>query len=578
MKIKLIKAFLILFILEGLGALIYYFSFPAESASTGLFHQSYPRLILAAGFLLFILLGVALLIRLRFKHEFGEALAKRIDRTLVGDRPLLQPFQVIFISTLVFAVESFFLTFISLPPFLCPLTLWVALACLQAWLFLRITYKEKYILPWKAVQIKWRAFSSTQRKVFIVLLLIGLVYFCIFIPLNAMGWNGPAQSFASGIDDDIQYPIAVRALTPGNTFSSTVYHVLVDENNVYGHPYVTLSSLVLIPSRIIFGAGFGDHIQINLLLLRQFMNVLPMVLSMFLLVYIVTRFRSMLQSTALFALLLTIPGVVKFNIRFYHPDSLILLLIVLTIFFLQRDQYRFKKNFYLAAAFCGLAAIIKLWGFFFFLPVAVYLLSGLFRKILSLKKTILVGLGFILVMGVTMLITTPSLLVPAATKEFISGVSGQISNRSVGYSDPGSSDVYNKDFPSGMKIFEDYYIQTYYFFFCFACLAVCSFLGEKKLTAQIMLGWCLAVAVYMIYFLAAKSYWYLMELMVPLYAAPFLLPTLAGEQKNQFASKFLTRPVTAKILWGVVTLFCGSQFVVNLVLIATSPVILNYAR
>ena len=578
MKIKTLKAYLILFILEGLGSLIYYFSFHAESGSARLFHQSTPRLVLAAALFLVILLAGAALIYLFTRHESAQSLANRVDQAFVGENSRLHLVQLVNICVLIAAVEGFFLTFISLPPFVRAITLWLAAASLQAWLFLRVIYKEQFT-PWrKSIQTKWRSYSSTQHRVFLILTIIGLVYFCVFIPLNSLGWNDSNRDFMSGVDEGIQYPIAVQTLTTGDTFASTVYHVMVNESDVYGHPYVTLESLILLPSRLIYGPAFGDQVQLNLFLLRQFINVLPIVLSMFLLVYLFTRFRSMWQSTTLFILLLTIPGVVKFNIRFLHPDSLILLLIVLTIFFLQRDQFRFKKNFYLAAVTCSLAAVIKLWGFFFFLAILVYLLYGLIRKSLTFKQMALAGSGFILVMIVTGLLSNPGLLVPTVFKELIAGLTGQITNRTVGYADLGPNTIYNKDFATWMTFFQIFYLRDFYFYISSACLILACFWGKNKLHALMTLTWCLVVLIFMVNFLAAKSYWYMMELLVPLYPAPFLLPVLTAGIKNPAWSKIFSSPLATRVLWSGVALLCGCQFVINLTTIATSPLILNYAR
>jgi len=577
MKLKTIQTFLLLFLIEGLGALAYYFSIPSESGSARLLHQSAPRLLLAAGMLLLIAVGVILLFSSLRRAETGENWLQASQRFLI-EKKHLHLAQGVFFWGFVAAVEFFFLTFIAFPPFLRPIFLWAALICLQAWLMLRITYADQIVPFTRRLRNKWRSFTRTQQKVFLIMAAIGLVYFCVFIPLNARGWNGPAQGFSSGIDEDVQYPVVVQTLTQGDTFASSVYHVMINENNVYGHPYVALSALILLPSRIILGPDFGTHLQLNLFLLRQFINVLPIVLALFLLVFMVTRFRSLWQSVTLYTLLLTVPGLVKFDIRFLHPDAVILLLIVLTLFFLQRDQFRYQKNFYLAAVMCSLAVVIKLWGLFFFLAVAVYLIWGLARKTLPAKKAILLGTGFVLVMLVTIVISDPGLLVPSVAREWFASLKGQMANRSVGYAEAGSDDVYAKDFPTWMRFFEDYYLRSYFFYFSFACLILSAIWGKQKLLSTMILAWCLTVLVFMVNFLAVKSYWYMMELLIPLYPAAFMLPFLSGNRENSALTKFFSRPGVSKAAWGIVVLFCGSQFVINLITIATSPLILNYAR
>ncbi len=61
-----------------------------------------------------------------------------------------------------------------------------------------------------------------------------------------------------------------------------------------------------------------------------------------------------------------------------------MLFVTLTIFFLDRDRLRFGRNFYLAAAACGMATAIKLLGAFFFLTIPVVVILGILqRKITS---------------------------------------------------------------------------------------------------------------------------------------------------------------------------------------------------
>ncbi len=94
----------------------------------------------------------------------------------------------------------------------------------------------------------------------------------------------------------------------------------------YGYPYLTVSAAVLFIPRLIFGNQFGEHVQLNIFLLRQFVSVLPMILAMLLAVYLVTRFKSLLMSVCMFIFLALVPGIVKYNQNFWHPDALVVLL------------------------------------------------------------------------------------------------------------------------------------------------------------------------------------------------------------------------------------------------------------
>ena len=77
----------------------------------------------------------------------------------------------------------------------------------------------------------------------------------------------------------------------------------------------------------------------------------------------------------LFVLLVSVPAVVQNN-QWWHPDGITFLLVVLTLFFLKRDNLRFGWNFLLAAAMCGIATATKLVGVYFFLAVALTLILG----------------------------------------------------------------------------------------------------------------------------------------------------------------------------------------------------------
>ena len=122
----------------------------------------------------------------------------------------------------------------------------------------------------------------------------------------------------------------------------------------------------MLPVRLVYGALFTNHTALNLWLLRQLISVLPMLLAAVLLVYLHTRFEKPWAAIGLLLLLLSMRAVVRSSLQWWHPDALSLLAVVLTLFFLARDQLRFGRDFFLAAAACGLAAGIKFAGFLLF--------------------------------------------------------------------------------------------------------------------------------------------------------------------------------------------------------------------
>ena len=117
--------------------------------------------------------------------------------------------------------------------------------------------------------------------------------------------------------------------------------------------------------------------------------------------------------------LFSVRGIVRSNIQWWHPDALSVLAVVATIFFLERDRLRFGRNFYFAAAACGVAAGIKLAGFFFVLSIAGYLIAGLVQKKLTTGQFIKAGVFFVLVMLAAIVIVNPVVYNSGARAEIV---------------------------------------------------------------------------------------------------------------------------------------------------------------
>jgi 4-amino-4-deoxy-L-arabinose transferase-like glycosyltransferase len=310
-------------------------------------------------------------------------------------------------------------------------------------------------------------------------------------------------------------------------------------------------------------------------LLRQIVSVLPMILACLIFVYIVTRFRRWWFSVSMFIVMLLIPGVVLYNQHFWHPDALMVLFVALTFYYLNRDRQRFGRDFYYAAVMCALAAATKLFGFFFFLAIAVYLITGLIRKILTLKKMILAGLAFVLVMGVSLLMSSPFLLVPSARQTMVMILSGKTAEMETGYNEPDPEHVYRTGLDAWMPFFEIHYTQDYFFYFLFGALLLGSFLGSTKDLNRLLLAWGVVVAGFLIFFIRVKSPQYQLALFLPLYAGGFLFPSILNESAGT-VSQFLQKPSTRRIIWGLTATMIGSQFLFNLWAIFTSAYVRVY--
>ena len=86
-------------------------------------------------------------------------------------------------------------------------------------------------------------------------------------------------------DEAITYPYVVHMLTPGKDIHETWWRLIIYGDYHYGYPFYFYSMLVLLPVRIIYGPNFTAHTQLNLLLLRQLVSVLPIIIVAGLLVF-----------------------------------------------------------------------------------------------------------------------------------------------------------------------------------------------------------------------------------------------------------------------------------------------------
>jgi len=424
---------------------------------------NYKNQRLLAGIVFFVLAAMLIaVIGLLRQARWSQRFLSYLDMQLLGSSHRLFFIQGVLLVAGVFLFECFLLTYLAFPLLTRPLFFWASLTSFQAWLVLRIAYKDTYReQPSLAASIrsKWNGLLPVQRKVFVILAVMGVFYFLAFIPTNMLpDRNG---QFTLLGDEQVIYPDVVKIFAPQPNFRSAVQNILGTWPWWYGYPYLPISASVLIIPRLIFGTQFAANIDLNIGLMRQFVSVFPMVLAIMLAVYLVTRFKSVLISTSIFVFFLLVPGIVKISIHFWHPDSIIILLILLTIYFIQKDDLHFGRYFYLAALTCGLATGLKLFGLFFVLAIAGYLVAGVLLKKLTFKKSVLAGAGFILVMIITIVITGPSLMAPYITKVALASWLDQQQKILVGPSGVDTTGLYNTNLPNWLKYFGFHYMKGY---------------------------------------------------------------------------------------------------------------------
>jgi hypothetical protein len=362
--------------------------------------------------------------------------------------------------------------------------------------------------------------EKKQKRILWTLAALGLLYFALFWLPNASTLGSDNPIVYLDRDEYVTYPIVERMLAFEGDIHNIWGSLIVYGDYHYGYPFYFFSMLVLLPLRLIQGSAFFEHIPTNILLLRQFINVLPMTLSAGFLAFIHSHFRSWWKSLLIFALVLSVPAVVRNNLHWWHPDALMLLFIVLTFYFLERDDFRLGKHFYLAAATCGMAAAIKLMGFFFFLAIPLYLFLAWRKSHFALKKLAAAAALFVLVMAAVIVLSNPFLFYQAPRQEMLAIQSFKTEELSGGYTHD-NSPYYAKGpqyWRWTLKV--SYGRPQMMLAFAGLLLAGCVF-GRRRSLNALIAAWSLPLAIYLLWFVAPKPDHYLLPLLIPLFSAGF---------------------------------------------------------
>jgi hypothetical protein len=275
--------------------------------------------------------------------------------------------------------------------------------------------------------------TKIQRRTFLFLEVLSLIVLALYIVPNLQGAANVEMLSVFQPDEYAQYPYLIHMLSnSGQSIIQTIHTFLVYGHYYYGYPFYFFSGLALIPLKLILGAKWAASTAVIIMVLRETINVLPMLISVLLLIWMQTRFRSTWKSLLLFVFLESLSAVVANN-EWWHPDSLLVLFCVLTLFFLQRDNLRFGVNFYLSAVACGLSITSKTLGVLFFTTYFVYLVYGVISKKLPWQKTFGKAALFLLVMAATILVSMPQLLMPMERAEIIAVFKGNLAENSKGF-------------------------------------------------------------------------------------------------------------------------------------------------
>ncbi len=346
--------------------------------------------------------------------------------------------------------------------------------------------------------------------VLLILLLIGAGYFILFWFPNSTGAQDFNMTFIFEQDEPAQYPHVIRRLEVRDTIPQTLYRVFAYQHYYFGFPYYIYSALVLLPARL---SASWESVSLNMLLLRQFVNTLPMVAAILILVYLQTRFVSYLKSISLFVILLAVPAVV-FNNMWIHPDSLVFLLIVLTFFFLDKDDLRFGKSFYLAALFCGLAVATKLIGLFFFLAIPYYIFLGWRQARIDTRKALIVAASFVTIMSAVFVLANPFLFW-ASERAFAWKTQSDLHDAMGG----GFIVAYNNSPLLWLQVIEKWYGLLIFVLLAVVAVVIGAFKGDKRLLNQLIAFWAFPFMAYIAVALVIRAKHFPLPILLPVFSA-----------------------------------------------------------
>lgn len=390
-----------------------------------------------------------------------------------------------------------------------------------------------------------------MKKTTIAILFLCILAFIASAIINLKGTQDAHMLSLLSADESIQYPYLIHMLSGGSSAFETIKNFIAYQHYFYGYPFYLLSAASILPVRIISGIDFAEQVQTNLFLLRQLVSVLPMLLSIVLLIYLQTGFQNTFKSALLFLILITIPAVTRYTVWFWHPDALALLGIVASIYFLNKDNFRFEKSFTYAAIACGLAAGTKVIGAFFFLAVLVYLVLAIRQKSLPVRKIIKKGALFLLVFFLVFLLTNPLLLIPQTRTQILKIQAQQNYFVREGWTE---EDVYQTGLSAWLPYLQEWYANGFILLFFLISVIYGILRGKHRLTNGLLLAWLIPYSIYLIFFVAVKPFHYPLPVMVPLFSAAlnFFPDFQKGEHHSNHTPLLL-------LLCGLVVFILGSN-------------------
>lgn len=381
--------------------------------------------------------------------------------------------------------------------------------------------------------------EKNKKTYLLIFSILSVFYFVLFIFPNLTGAKDVVMISAFEHDEFAQYPHVVRMITPGETFYQSIRNFVVYLHYFYGYPFYFFSAISIFPVKLILGPDWVDHTRIIMMVLRQMINVLPMLLSALFLVYVTTKFKVLWKALLIFIFLLTIPAVVSNNM-WWHPDSLLTLFSVLTIFFLIRDDFKFGKNFYFSGIACGLAIGAKILGVLFVLTYAVYLFYGLISKRIKVWKFLKSSILLLLIVVGTVIVSNPLLLLPIERGEIINVFKLNLQESTSGFwvfTENGNNNI-----NAVLSVLSTNYVFTLITIAAFISLSLTIKEKDKRVNSIVNITWFIGFMTYFLFIASTIRPHYFLPVMIPFYSNLMLfipddLSSIFGANKKTAITK-----------------------------------------
>ncbi len=244
----------------------------------------------------------------------------------------------------------------------------------------------------------------------------------------------------------------------------------------------------------------------------------------------------------------------------FHPESLEFLFLVLTFFFLVRDNLRFGKNFYLAALFCGLAVATKQVGLFFFLAIPLYIFLGWRQKSIDTRRSIIVAVSFVAIMFAVFVLTNPFLFWESERKLAL-----QIQIKLHQHMASGFVVAYQNSALDWLRVVTEEYSTLPFLLLAFAAAIIGSIKGERRLLNLLILAWAVPFALYICVALVIRPKHFPLPILMPVYSAvPAYFIMLAPPRFIGPLGNYLKKYGARLLLFLAGILIVGWQFVYSL--------------